>query len=155
MIMRRVIPALGVLMVILSDIYDLVSEISGVRPDRLKPGTDLFADLGMEGDDFFELETKFADRFSVDMSQYCWYFHHGEEGVSIGGLIFPPPYRRVKRIPITPELLLASANAHRWLLAYPEHKLPSRRFDLLFNQLILGATIVAGVIYLVMRFLNL
>lgn len=139
----------------LPDIYNFVSEISGVKLERLTPTSDLFADLGIDGDDFFELEAEFEKRFSVDMSAYRWYFHHGEEGgPSIGRLVFRPPYRRVRRIPITPELLLASANSHRWPLVYPTHDLSSRRLDLLFDQAFFGAIAFAGLIFLAWRWLH-
>ena len=139
----------------LPNIYSFVSEISGVRLEKMTPNSDLFADLGIDGDDFFELEAEFEKRFSVDMSAYRWYFHHGEEGgPNIGGLFFSPPYRRVKRIPITPELLLASANAHRWPLEYPAHDLPSCRLDLFLNQGIFGAVAVAGLLLLAWSWLH-
>ncbi len=129
----------------LNEIYNFIAERSGVSAEELAPDMDLSRDAGIEGDDFFELEAEFEKRFSVDMSAYRWYFHHGEEGgFSIGALFFKPPYSRVKHIPITPELLLRSANAHSWQLTYPPHQLPRRRFDLLFNQLFLGSIGVIG-----------
>lgn len=132
----------------LSEIYSFLSEVSGIRIDRFKPDADLFDDLGIDGDDFFALEDEFARRFAVDMSTYRWYFHHGEEGgPSIGRFLFKPPYARVKRLPITPELLLASANAGRWRISYPEHHLPSHRIDFIIDRFILGAAGVASVFF--------
>ncbi len=132
-------------MVSLNDIYNFIAENCGVNADELAPDMDLSRDMGIEGDDFFELEAEFEKRFSVDMSTYRWYFHHGEEGsFNIGGLFFKPPYSRVKRIPITPELLRQSANAHSWQLTYPEHQLPPRRFDLIINLWFLGTIGVVG-----------
>jgi hypothetical protein len=109
-----------------------------VDPSVVTPLTSLRHDLGVEGDDFFELEEAFADEFRVDMSEYRWYFHHGEEGtcLNVGRLLFPAPYDRVTEIPVTPQLLLDSANAGKWVVRYPEHKLPSRRYDVLVNQLV-------------------
>jgi len=142
-------------MVSLNDIYNLIAEFSGVKTGKLTPDTDLYKDIGIEGDDFFELESEFEKRFSVDMSTYRWYFHHGEEvSFSIGGLFFKPPYSRVKRIPITPELLRQSANAHSWLLTYPEHQLPPRRVDLLINQLFFGSIGVVGFVLILWKWFH-
>ncbi len=139
----------------LGDIYNFIAESSGVKADKLTPDTDLYKDIGIDGDDFFELEAEFGKRFSVDMANYRWYFHHGEEGgFNIGGLLFKPPYSRVMRIPVTPELLLQSANAHSWLLTYPEHELPPRRFDLLFNLFFLGSIGIAGIVLFFWRWLH-
>ena len=44
------------------------------------------------------------------MVDYLWYFHSDEEGQNIGGLIVKPPNLKVKRIPVTPKLLLDFAN---------------------------------------------
>ena len=109
-----------------------------VDPSELTPFTSLRKDLGVEGDDFFELEEAFAEKFRVDMSGYRWYFHHGEEGtwLSIGRLFFPAPYDRVVEIPVTPQLLLDSANAGKWIVQYPDHELPRRRYDSLIDQFV-------------------
>ncbi len=87
-------------------------------------------DLGVDGDDFFELEDAFKQRFNVDMSGYCWYFHHRDEGFLFAPerLFFRPPYNRIA---VTPRMLLGVANAGRWSLDYPAHDGPPRRFDIL------------------------
>jgi acyl carrier protein len=133
-------------MAALEEIYALISEITGVDAAKLHPGTDLYADLGVDGDDFDEFVQEFEQRFAVDMSAFLWYFHHGDEGFpGMGALLFKPPYARVLRIPVTPELLLASANAGRWLADYLEHELPRYRLDMLVNQILLGV-FAAGVL---------
>lgn len=110
-----------------------------LRVDRseLTPSTSLRRDLGVDGDDFFELEEAFADEFKVNMSEYRWYFHHREEPTwpDMGRLLFPAPYDRVQEIPVTPQLLLNSANAGKWIVEYPDRTLPRRRYDVLINQL--------------------
>ncbi len=129
----------------LPEIYTFIADVSGVDIEKLQPDSDLCGDLGIDGDDFFELAEAFAKIFSVDMSTYRWYFHHGEEGgPSIGRLLCKPPDARVRRIPVTPEILQASANAGCWQIAYPEHQLPSRRGDLMIDRLVLGLLAVAG-----------
>jgi hypothetical protein len=127
------------------DVYEFLIEELKVKREQLTPDVSLRDRLGVEGDDFFEFEEAYARRFSVDMSAYRWYFHHGEEGFSIGGLLFKPPYDRVDRIPVTPTLLLESANAGRWPLEYPPHELPAVRYDGIVN---VGIFLALGVILL-------
>ncbi len=137
-------------MVTLPEIYALISEVSGAKISGLRPDTDLVEDIGIEGDDFFELMEKFEKRFNADISAYRWYFHHGEEGfLSVGALLFKPPYRRVKRIPVTPEILLACANTHSWIVQYPQRELPKYRFDMLFDQILTGLIAAACLALLV------
>ncbi|HEV7330213.1 MAG TPA: DUF1493 family protein [Flavisolibacter sp.] len=130
----------------LEDIIDLVEEKTGSEP--VEEGTDIYSELGCGGDDFHELMERYAVKFGVDMSTYRWYFHTDEEGslFSIGGAFFKPPYERVRRIPITPKLLLEAANLGRWNLQYPEHTLPKRRWDMLINQVVF-ITILGCLLY--------
>lgn len=127
------------------DITEFLAEQTGVKRANITPESRLVEDLGLDGDDFFELEQAFARRFGVDMSGYRWYFHHAEEGLmSLGGLLFPPPNARVGHIPITVTLLLNSANAGRWLIDYPAHQVPSHRYDLLANAIVVVAFALLG-----------
>jgi len=125
------------------DIYAFLVQEAGAKRERLTPDTSLFNDLGVDGDDFFELAATFARSFKVDMSGYLWYFHHGAEGLDIGAALFPP-YGRITLIPVTAKLLLESANAGKWLLEYPPHKLSRRRYDQLANLVIFAAIILLG-----------
>jgi len=110
----------------------LVSKI-GVEEKDVLFNTDIECDLGCCDDDFHELIEDYSQTFSVDMKKYKWYFHTGEEGNNIGGIFFKAPYKRVERIPVTPEMLLQFANTGEWDLQYPDHKLPGYRFDILIN----------------------
>jgi hypothetical protein len=122
----------------LADVYAFLENEAGVREAKLTPYSDLESDLGITGDDFFELAEAFAKAFNVDMAAYRWYFHHSEEGTfNPGALFFKPPYRRVARIPVTPALLLSAAHAGAWPVSYPEHFL-SRRYDILLTYVILA-----------------
>ena len=100
---------------------------------------DLFNDLGCYGDDFHELIESYSQKFKVKMDNYLWYFHTEEEGHSnsFGRLFFKAPYERVEHIAVTPALLLGFANQGEWLLKYPEHSLPKKRYDILVNQILL------------------
>ena len=125
------------LMIELDDIYNLIKPKVGRK--ALRPDIDIFDELGIVGDDFHELIEDYYKRFNVDMSNYLWYFHTDEEGSlhSIGSWIIKPPNRRVKRIPITPSILLEFANKGTWNIEYPSHKLPKYRYDMFINYGIL------------------
>lgn len=105
--------------------------------DSITSDTDIFNDCGVSGDDSHELIEKYHKKYTVDMSNYLWYFHCDEEGTgSIGGLFFKAPYKRVNRILITPKMLTEFANSKKWKIDYPEHNLPKYRYDLLINQIL-------------------
>ncbi len=124
------------------DIKSFIEKKVGCDEDEITESIDIEEDLGCWGDDFHELIDEYSKTFHVDMTTYRWYFHTGEEGNSLGGLVIKAPYERVNRIPITPTILLDSANAGKWLISYPEHKLPKNRYDIWINQILVLAFIV-------------
>ncbi len=113
---------------------EFVRERSG-REIALPDDADLFDCLGIDGDDAFDFMDAFVTRFSVDVRNYRWYFHHGEEGLNLAGFFFRPPYRRVKREPITLKILSEAMITKQWPLRYPAHELPKVRWDLRVNIL--------------------
>ena len=119
------------------DIIDFVINKAAVKPEEVNLDTDIFGELGSTGDDFHELIGEYATKYSVDMNNYLWYFHADEEGMSFGSVFFPPPFKRVKRIPVTPRMLLSFANSGKWQIGYPPHKIPKHRIDIYINYLIL------------------
>jgi hypothetical protein len=125
----------------LVEIIVFLEEFSGMEP--IDQDADLFSDIGISGDDFHEMIEQFASKYSVDRTNYLWYFHTDEEGSNIlGGLFFDPPYKRVKRIPITPLMLAEFANKGKWDIQYPVHKIPSKRYDLIINQIVFGLLLI-------------
>jgi len=132
----------------IQDIRSFIVSKTGCKMEEVYPDCDIKNDLGCWGDDFHELIEEFAKKYNVKMEGYSWYFHSEEEGHihSFGRFFFKAPYERVKQIPVTPNVLLDSANAGRWLITYPEDKLPRRRYDVLINQIVL-VLFVAFVIY--------
>ena len=123
------------------EIIDFVKKQTG--SESITSDTDIFAN-GTVGDDFHELIESYARTYSVDMANYLWYFHADEEGGwnSIGGLFFTPPYKKVKRIPVTPALLTEFATKAKWHINYPLHKFPKRRYDILINQIVFAGVVV-------------
>lgn len=118
------------------NLTEFIKDLAGT--DKVQNDSDIFGDIGMVGDDFHEMIERYASKYSVDLNGYLWYFHADEEGQSPGGQFFPPPYESVNRIPVTPIMLADFANKGKWDIQYPEHQLPKKRYDLLFNQIIVG-----------------
>jgi hypothetical protein len=115
----------------------------------LADDADVFDYLGVEGDDAFEFMYAFAETFEVNIDAYRWYFHHGEEGLfNIGGIFCRPPYARVARIPITPNIFTEAITTKRWPLKYPEHHLPKYRYDMLVNQSFVALTMIPPVLWM-------
>lgn len=113
------------------DIDNFIKDFMGL--EKIYADDDLLYDKRIRGDDFHELIEEYRKRFNVDMTRYLWYFHADEEGNNRGGILFKPPYERVQHIPITPAKLLEFANKATWDISYPNHTLPTRRWDLLIN----------------------
>ncbi len=128
----------------IDNIKSFIVDKTGCKENEVTSTCDIVNDLGCSGDDFHELIDEYATKFNVKMENYLWYFHTDEEGHSnsIGRIFFKAPYERVKQIPVTPTLLLESANAGKWLFIYPEHSLPKRRYDILINQILIVLLIV-------------
>jgi hypothetical protein len=104
--------------------------------DLLAPEEDILKRIGVTGDDAVEFIDSFAARFEVDMSKFLWYFHHDEEGLNFGGSIFESPDQKVKRIPITLNLLADAITLKTWPVEYPEHEVPASRPDLFINRIV-------------------
>jgi hypothetical protein len=98
---------------------------------NLQSDSDIFTILKIDGDDCEELLSKYAEKYNVDMNDFLWYFHYGDEASinSIGSLIYKTPVKLVKRIPLTPKMLTEFENTKIWNIEYPEHKLPKYRYD--------------------------
>ena len=139
-------------MLLISDILDFLKELSGTN--KIDASSDIYLDVGLVGDDFHEMIEIYSKRYSVDMAGYLWYFHADEEGLSIGGLFFKPPYRQVDRIPVTPTMLLDFANKGKWDMLYPNHEIASRRYDLLINKIILTGIAMFIVLVLFNKYLK-
>ena len=121
------------------DIKSFLEENVGCDEGEIIESCDIVKDLGCYGEDFDELMSAYSKKFHVDMTSYLWYFHTKEEGNSFGGMVFKAPNERVKRIPVTPIVLVDSANNGKWIISYPEHTLPKKRFDLTINLILVIA----------------
>ena len=124
-------------MVAIADIYRFIQTELEVSETLLNLDTDLFEVLDLRADACADFMAKFAEKFNVELDNYLWYFHHGEAGLNLGGYLFAPPYQRVERLAITPTMLREAATKKRWLLSYPDHEIPKRRWDMVINKMIL------------------
>ena len=102
---------------------------------NLNSNSDVFAEVGVSGDDCDDLMVTYQKKYQVDMSECLWYFHHEEEGSwnTIGGSFFQRPNERVKRIPNKTKMLTEFANSKKWNVDYPEHNLPKYRYDIIIS----------------------
>jgi len=123
-----------------------------LKVERVEADSDIHHDLGVTGDEFFEMIAEYSKKFNVDLENYNWYFHSDEEGVlSIGALFFKPPYKRVQRIPVTPQMLTDFANKRKWDLQYPAHYIPARRWDLIINRVLAILTVAAMCVFAIVK----
>lgn len=106
-------------MITLDEIYQFISPyIDDGKEYLLNKNSDIYKDFDVNGDDFFEMMESFVEEYCVDISNYNWFFHHECEGYLLSWTAkFFKPQR--ERIPITPKLLLESANTRKWPLVYP------------------------------------
>lgn len=121
---------------------------------NLQSDSDIFTLLKIDGDDYEELLSKYAEKYNVDMKDFLWYFHYQEEGsltFNLGNLFFKNPHNRVKEIPITPKMLTEFAISKKWEINYPEHKLPKYRYYMLINWIFL-LLIIIGIVILKVNF---
>ena len=105
--------------IVMPDLSEIIEFVKMYSLDsKITESTDIFSDTILKGDDFHEFIEKYAVTFKVNMNRYLRYFHTNEDSGwnNIGGLFFAPPYKRVKRIPVTPIMLLEYANEGIWSL---------------------------------------
>lgn len=109
-------------------ILALAAAHSGKKPTEIDPAN-LFGKGRIEGDDADEFWHAYARTFAVDLSDLRPCLHHdGNEppgwrtawGVA-------PDGRRLPDIPIGIADLMAAADAGKWQMAYPAHRLHKRR----------------------------
>jgi hypothetical protein len=65
-------------------VMDFVAEYTGAERIKLTPASTLFGDLGVDGDDGWQLMEEFGQKFEVDLSGFEGGRHFGPEGC------FPP-----------------------------------------------------------------
>lgn len=66
-------------MSITDDVVDLISSTTGVKKEKLKPNALIEDDLGVTGDDAWELMEEIHKKFNVDFSDFEFSLHFGSE----------------------------------------------------------------------------
>ena len=71
----------------MEDLVDLLSQLSGLPPEKIRPESRIYHDLGINGDDADELLRAFAREFNVDLTEFPFdKFFSDEASVSLGPL---------------------------------------------------------------------
>lgn len=138
-------------MSLINEIRNLLEDYSGVSVED--PNIDIYKELGITGDDFHEMIDKYSDKYKVDMSDYLWYFHANEEGSSIGGVFFKPPYKRVERIPVTPLMLVNFIETKKWKIDYPKHETPINRKDISLDLILLILLSITLAVWFLLKYI--
>lgn len=94
-----------------------IAEQTCTRIEKLSLKTELLEDLGVDGDDAFELLQRFSEEFKVDLSTFQFDQYFGSEGgadlfVLLASIIFGKN-NNLKSVTI--EDLVSAALAKRWL----------------------------------------
>ena len=104
------------------DVYRFVAEWTRYPAEKLEPGTTLFGDLGVDGDDARDLLRAFARTFEVDLGAFPFLRHFGPEGFTIRALAHwlaqvvkgGSPEARAGLEPVHLRDLVRAAEAGRW-----------------------------------------
>jgi hypothetical protein len=91
----------------------LVQKFSGRRPDRLLLDADLRKDLGVDGDDAYQLLEAYMKEFSVDMTRFEFKDHFEGEGIRLRGLRWILGITKTYQ-PVTISRLVEAAKTGRW-----------------------------------------
>ncbi|MEM6755659.1 MAG: DUF1493 family protein [Planctomycetota bacterium] len=100
----------------------LVSSLTAVDRRQLKASTDLFRDLGVDGDDAVEVIDTIAERWDVDFSTMRWNQHFGPEQAWSPLRWFrleERHWRQLQRVPVTIRDLAEAIASRRWSMNYP------------------------------------
>ncbi len=97
-------------------IIRIISEMHGNRPESIDLTTELYRDLGIDGDDAVELFEMLSEEFKIDFSTIQWGRHFGPEGFNPFTMLTPSFWR--KEIPITLQDLINSAIIGEWTKSY-------------------------------------
>ena len=105
------------------EVFAMVSEFTGARPEKLTSETTLFYDLGMDGDDAVEFFEEFGRAFGVDLTDFNIENHFGPEGSNPLSSILTwfqgwwrgDHHSAAGVVPISLHDLVQSARSGRWL----------------------------------------
>ena len=120
----------------IADIQQFISTQLGCDLALVTDDADIVYDLGCVDFALDEFIAAYRSKFGVNMEDYRWYFHTNVvsgDTSTLGKILFKPLPNAVKHIPITAKTLWESASVGKWVIWYPEHTVPRRRFDTYFQ----------------------
>jgi len=103
-------------------VKELLVESVGVSEHEVSPEATLFGDLGIDGDDAYDLFVDFAERFAVDMTGFVLSRHFGPEagGNPVTALyimartLLYGPHRAAGVVPVKVADLVEAAERGKW-----------------------------------------
>ena len=89
---------------------------------QLSPQTDLFRDLGVDGDDARDLLLRLGEEFEIDLEKVRFGRHFGPEaGFNPLAMVLPRWWRwQRERVPVTIADLIEAARTRSWPIRYRE-----------------------------------
>ena len=116
----------------INEIKQLISTQLGCDLALVTDDADIVYDLDCVDFALDEFIAAYRSKFGVNMEDYRWYFHTNVvsgDTSALGKMLFKTAPNAVKHIPITAKILWESASVGKWVIWYPEHTVPRRRFD--------------------------
>lgn len=96
-------------------VLEFVAQECGVSKQNITADTRLVEDLGIVGDDAFELFEAYAKQFSIEPGSFIFEDYFPTEGFDLAGLL-ASFFRKSKPLKtVTIGMLIASARAKRWI----------------------------------------
>ncbi len=103
-----------------SEIKKIIVKLHSVQPAKISSDTDLFKDLGIDGDDAVEIFEVISETFEVDFTGIEWEYYFGPEAgfnpLELLSLSWWKWHRN--RIPVTIHDLAKAVIEKRWILRY-------------------------------------
>ena len=127
------------------DILHMIAAHSGCKVAKIDCA-DILMSTGMDGDDASEFFEGFGETFGVEMTGLCDYLHYNGNEPPTFRTAFgvDPTGQKMPYIPIALSDLVEAADAKRWMMSYPDHRLVQRRVPREF--LLVGVAVAVIVI---------
>ena len=105
-------------------VFMMVATQTGHRRAELSLQTNVFRDLGVDGDDAEDLLIGFSKEFDVDLKRLQFSRHFGPEApFNPIALLMPRWWRwQRERIPVRMQDLVDAAASREWTIRYPEEQ---------------------------------
>lgn len=107
------------------EVKDWVAGQVSARREQLHTTTRIEQDLGITGDDASELMAAFGERFEVDLSEFKFDHHFGQEGGNPFSFIYLRVFARhqLETVPVTIDDLVEAALQKKWQTPKPTRRI--------------------------------